>query len=321
MNLIEVKNLVKHYPIYGGVFFREVAKVYALNGASFSLSSGKTLGIVGESGSGKSTLAKTLIRIQEPTSGEFLFNEEDFFAKKGKDLQNSRKDIQMIFQDPYESLDTRQTVLDILTEPFEIHKIGDKKERVQFAKNLLDIVGLPLNALSRFPHEFSGGQRQRIGIARALALNPKMVICDEPVSALDVSVQSQVLNLLLNLQESLNLTYLFIAHDLAVVKHVSDEIIVMYLGYIVEKTSANEIYANPLHPYTQALISAIPEPSTKKNTNRIILQGDIPSPIHPPPGCPFHTRCPYMREKCKEELPILNDLSPNHSVACHFPLS
>ncbi len=320
--IMEVKDLVKHYPIHGGVLMREVAKVHALNGVSFKVKAGETLGIVGESGCGKSTLGKTLIRLHDHTSGEVDFLGEDFLAKKGKDLMGARRNMQMIFQDPYESLNTRHTVENILTEPYEIHGIGTKAERKEWAKAALKKVGLPEQAMERFPHEFSGGQRQRIGIARAIALKPKVIICDEPVSALDVSVQSQVMNLMLDLQKEMNLTYLFIAHDLAVVKHISDRVMVMYLGNIVEFTDANSIYEKPLHPYTQALISAIPIPDPEYKGDRIVLEGDIPSPINLPSGCPFHTRCRHAQDKCRMEKPELKDApgtsGETHLVACHF---
>lgn len=320
--IMEVSNLVKHYPIHGGVLMREVAKVHALNGVSFKVKKGETLGIVGESGCGKSTLGKTLIRLHDHTTGEVQFLGENFLSKKGKELKAARRQMQMIFQDPYESLNTRHTVENILTEPYEIHGIGTKEERVQWAKELLKKVGLPEQALERFPHEFSGGQRQRIGIARAIALKPHVIICDEPVSALDVSVQSQVLNLLLDLQQEMGLTYLFIAHDLAVVKHISDRIMVMYLGSIVEFTDAKTIYERPLHPYTQALISAIPIPDPDHKSDKIVLEGDIPSPVRLPTGCPFHTRCRYAKDICKKEKPPLQAApgtsGDRHLVSCHF---
>lgn len=320
--IMEVSNLVKHYPIHGGVLMREVAKVHALNGVSFKVRAGETLGIVGESGCGKSTLGKTLIRLHDHTSGTVQFLGDNFLAKKGKELKAARRNMQMIFQDPYESLNTRHTVENILTEPYEIHNIGSKEERKTWVKEVMKKVGLPEQALERFPHEFSGGQRQRIGIARAIALKPKIVICDEPVSALDVSVQSQVLNLLLDLQKEMGLTYLFIAHDLAVVKHISDRIMVMYLGSIVEFTDAKTIYEKPLHPYTQALISAIPIPDPDHKGEKIVLEGDIPSPVRLPTGCPFHTRCRYAKDICRKEKPELKSapgtMSDQHLVSCHF---
>ncbi len=320
--IMEVNNLVKHYPIHGGVLMREVARVHALNGVSFKVKKGETLGIVGESGCGKSTLGKTLIRLHDHTSGEVTFLGDNFLTKKGKELKAARRQMQMIFQDPYESLNTRHTVENILTEPYEIHGIGTKEERIKWAKEALKKVGLPEQAMERFPHEFSGGQRQRIGIARAIALKPQVVICDEPVSALDVSVQSQVLNLLLDLQQEMGLTYLFIAHDLAVVKHISDRIMVMYLGSIVEFTDAKTIYERPLHPYTQALISAIPIPDPDHKSDKIVLEGDIPSPVRLPSGCPFHTRCRFAQDICKREKPELKaapgTTGDRHLVSCHF---
>lgn len=320
--LLEVKNVVKHFPIHGGIFLRQVGTVHALNGVSFTLREGETLGVVGESGCGKSTLGKTLLRLHEPTSGEAVFQGENLFQLRGKKLRDLRRDIQMIFQDPYESLNSRHTIGTILEEPFLIHKIGSETSRRQEIKKILKRVGLQENAIYRFPHEFSGGQRQRIGIARAIALKPKIVLCDEPVSALDVSVQSQVLNLLLELQKELGLTYIFIAHDLAVVKHISDRVAVMYLGNIVEFTDASTIYKKPMHPYTQALISAIPIPDPEKKSDAQILEGDIPSPINLPSGCHFHTRCPYATTKCTQQSPPLRQVSSNnleeHLVACHY---
>ncbi len=320
--LMEVKDLVKHFPIHGGVFFREIAKVNALNGVSFKIKKGETLGVVGESGCGKSTMGKAILRLYEPTSGSVLFNGKDIAKLNSKDLQVARKDMQMIFQDPYESLNSRHTIGDIIAEPFVIHKMGDQKFRNAEVKRLLKRVGLHESAMSRFPHEFSGGQRQRIGIARAIALKPKLILCDEPVSALDVSVQSQVLNLLLELQEEMDLTYIFIAHDLAVVKHVSDRLAVMYLGNIVEFTTAEKIYKSPLHPYTQALISAIPVPDPEYVANKQVLTGDIPSPANLPSGCTFHTRCPFATEKCKKEVPELKDApgtsGETHLISCHY---
>jgi oligopeptide/dipeptide ABC transporter ATP-binding protein len=320
--LLEVKNLVKHYPIFGGVFHRQVGKVHALNGVNFSIKSGETLGVVGESGCGKSTMGKTLLRLHEPTSGDVTFKNRDWFQLKGKDLQEARKDIQMIFQDPYDSLNPRHTVGNIIEEPFIIHNIGDAAFRKSEVLRLLKRVGLPESAVNRFPHEFSGGQRQRIGIARAIALKPKIIVCDEPVSALDVSVQSQVLNLMLELQKEMNLTYIFIAHDLAVVKHISDRIAVMYLGNIVEFTDAATIYKEPLHPYTKALISAIPIPDPTHQGQKQILEGDIPSPRNLPSGCHFHTRCPMATEECKKVAPKLKAApgteGDEHLVACHL---
>jgi len=325
--LLAVKDLVKHFPIHGGIFLRHVGNVHALNGVSFTLREGETLGVVGESGCGKSTLGKTLIRLHDATSGQAHFMNKELFSLSGKDLRHTRKDIQMIFQDPYESLNSRHTIQTILEEPFIIHQDLDPRYKdAQFRRNeifnSLKRVGLPENAMSRYPHEFSGGQRQRIGIARAIALKPKLIICDEPVSALDVSVQSQVLNLLLELQQDMNLTYIFIAHDLAVVKHVSDRVAVMYLGKIVEFTKASEIYKRPLHPYSQALISAIPTPDPTLKSSAQILEGDIPSSRNLPSGCTFHTRCRFANELCKKEIPELKSApgttGDDHLVACHY---
>lgn len=325
--LLKVTNLVKHFPIHGGILLRQVGNVHALNGVTFTLKEGETLGVVGESGCGKSTLGKTLIRLHDATSGEAHFMGKELFSQKGQELRKTRKDIQMIFQDPYESLNSRHTILNILEEPFIIHQKEDPRfsdpefRKAEIAKTLRR-VGLTENAMHRYPHEFSGGQRQRIGIARAIALKPKLIICDEPVSALDVSVQSQVLNLLLELQKEMGLTYIFIAHDLAVVKHVSDRVAVMYLGKIVEFTKASTIYERPLHPYSQALISAIPIPDPEKKAAAQILEGDIPSPRNLPTGCTFHTRCPFATELCKKEIPELKSApgttGDEHLVACHF---
>ncbi|MBT4761728.1 MAG: dipeptide ABC transporter ATP-binding protein [Bdellovibrionaceae bacterium] len=318
--LVEVKNLTKHFPIHGGIFYKQIGKVHALNGVDFKIKRGETLGVVGESGCGKSTLGKTLLRLYDPTDGKILFEGEDLCSLDKKQLRDKRRHLQMIFQDPYESLNSRHTIRKILIEPFIIHNIGDRESRIEEVKKLLKRVGLPESSLDRFPHEFSGGQRQRIGIARAIALQPKLIMCDEAVSALDVSVQSQVLNLLVDLQNEMNLTYIFISHDLSVVKHVSDRIIVMYLGHIVEIADAAEIYKNPQHPYTKALLSSIPVPDPTVRNEKQILEGDIPSPQNPPPGCTFHTRCPLATERCKKEIPRLkaigNQSADVHSAAC-----
>jgi len=304
--LLEVKNLKMYFPIYGGVFHRKVGRVYAVNDVSLKIRPGETLGLVGESGCGKTTVGRAILRLYRPTEGEVIFGGKDMSQLGRKELRDARRDMQLIFQDPFESLNARHTVGQILEEPFVIHGIGRPEERKTEVKNLLGRVGMPEGAATRFPHEFSGGQRQRIGIARAIALKPKMIICDEPVSALDVSIQSQILNLLLELQREMKLTYLFIAHNLSVVKHISDRIAVMYLGKIVEYAEADTLYESPTHPYTHALISAIPvaDPTTKRK--RQILMGDVPSPIHPPPGCVFHTRCPYVVDRCKAEEPKLH---------------
>jgi oligopeptide/dipeptide ABC transporter ATP-binding protein len=303
--LLEVNHLTLHFPIHGGVFRRQIGKVYAVDDVSFKIRAGETVGLVGESGCGKTTVGRSILRLYVPTDGEVKFDGKNMAKLDREALRVLRRDMQLIFQDPFESLNSRHTIGNILEEPFVIHNIGTQEERKQKVKNLLFRVGLSENAVTRFPHEFSGGQRQRIGIARAIALNPKMVICDEPVSALDVSIQSQVLNLLLELQQELKLTYLFIAHDLAVVKHISDRIAVMYLGKIVEYANADTLYENPVHPYTYALISAIPVPDPTVRKERQILKGDVPSPVHPPPGCVFHTRCPYVKNYCKTQVPEL----------------
>lgn len=322
-NLLEVRDVKMHFPIHGGVLFRKIATVFAVDGVSFNVRPGETVGLVGESGCGKSTLGKAILRLYDPTDGQVLFEGKDLAHLGAKELREARKDIQIIFQDPYESLNQTHTVGRIIQEPFVIHNVGTVEWRKAEAKKLLKKVGLPESAMTRFPHEFSGGQRQRIGIARAVALKPKLIICDEPVSALDVSIQSQVLNLLLQLQKEMGLAYLFIAHDLAVVKHVSDRIAVMYLGKVVEFTDSENIYKKPLHPYTQALLSAIPVPDpTRDLSSKQVLQGDVPSPRNPPPGCPFHTRCPFVKDQCRTEVPALKD-APNakegeHLVACHF---
>ncbi len=322
-DLLEVQDVKMHFPIHGGVFFRRIATVYAVDGVTFNVKSGETVGVVGESGCGKSTLGKTILRLYDPTDGNVLFEGKDLAHMGGAELRTARKDIQIIFQDPYESLNQTFTVGRIIREPFIIHKIGTPQWQREEVKKLLKRVGMPESSIDRFPHEFSGGQRQRIGIARAIALKPKLIICDEPVSALDVSIQSQVLNLLLELQREMGLAYIFIAHDLAVVKHVSDRIAVMYLGKIVEFTGADEIYKKPLHPYTQALLSAIPVPDpTRDLSTKQVLEGDVPSPRNPPPGCAFHTRCPFAQDRCRTETPALGDAPVTkdgaHLVACHY---
>jgi len=303
--LLEVDNLKMYFPIHGGIFRRRVGWVYAVDGVTLKVREGETLGLVGESGCGKTTVGRTIARLYKPTGGNVIFEGQDLSRLKQRDIRKVRRDLQMIFQDPFESLNTRHTISDILLEPFEIHKIDTPEARDKAILELLDRVGLDEGVLTRFPHEFSGGQRQRIGIARAIALKPKMVICDEPVSALDVSIQSQILNLLLELQAEMNLTYLFIAHDLAVVKHISDHIAVMYLGKIVEWADADTLYRQPAHPYTHALLSAIPVPDPEVKKQKQILVGDVPSPVNPPPGCVFHTRCAYVREYCKNKIPEL----------------
>ena len=322
--ILRAENLVKHYPIKAGVLRRTVGHVKALDGVSFELYKGETLGIVGESGCGKSTLARTLMRLEEPTAGKLTFDGVDVYSQKGAAMRRLRRDIQIVFQDPYTSLNPRKTVGDIVGEPFEIHTDvlpkGDRRQRVQ---QLLDLVGLNPEHINRYPHQFSGGQRQRIGIARGLALNPKVIICDEPVSALDVSVQAQVVNLLGELQTGLGLAYIFIAHDLSVVRHISDRVGVMYLGKIVEIGDENQIYSRPTHPYTQALLSAVPmpDPTTRDSREQIVLTGDVPSPANPPPACRFHTRCWKAQEICSIEEPLLvarPDGESAHDSACHF---
>ncbi|MDJ0818983.1 MAG: ATP-binding cassette domain-containing protein [Desulfobacterales bacterium] len=318
--ILKVKNLKMHFPIYGGILRRKIGRVYAVDGVSLRVNEGETLGLVGESGCGKTTVGRTIARLYKPTAGEVIFNDRDIFKLNTPELRGIRRDLQMIFQDPFESLNARHTIQEILQEPFVIHGIGSPAERENEIFHLLNRVGLNESVLSRFPHEFSGGQRQRIGIARAIALRPKLVICDEPVSALDVSIQSQILNLLLDLQSEMKLTYLFIAHDLAVVKHISDRIAVMYLGKIVEYADADELYQNPVHPYSYALLSAIPIPDPEIRKEKQILVGDVPSPINPPPGCVFHTRCPFAKAICKSEVPELQSVpgsdNPNHLQAC-----
>ena len=316
--LLEVRGLKKYFPVRGGIFLRRIGNVHAVEDVSFSVERGKTLGLVGESGCGKSTVGQTLLNLHKPTAGEIIYEGQDIATMNRAELKALRRNVQIIFQDPFESLNARHTVSRILEEPFLIHDMGTVAERRSWAGDLLNRVGLQADALDRFPHEFSGGQRQRIGIARAIALKPKLIVCDEAVSALDVSIQSQVINLLMDLQREMNLAMIFIAHDLAVVKHVSDNIAVMYLGKIVERASAEEIYAFPRHPYTKALLSAIPIPDPSKRGDRIILTGDVPSPIHPPSGCRFHTRCPHAVDQCRNVEPTEEHDDENHLVACHF---
>ena len=315
--LLRVERLTKHFPVRGGLFLRTVGQVHAVDDVSFNVGRGESLGLVGESGCGKSTVGKALLRLYEATSGAVFFEDEDITLVGRKRLRNLRRDIQIIFQDPFESLNSRHTVGKILAEPFTIHKVGTRAERQQRVAQLLRRVGLDASAANRFPHEFSGGQRQRIGIARAIALEPKLIVCDEAVSALDVSVQSQVINLLLDLQREMNLALIFIAHDLAVVKHISDRVAVMYLGEIVETQNAQAIYAAPKHPYTRALLSAIPVPDPTIRRDRTILTGDVPSPITPPTGCRFHTRCAYASSICRNQKPKLEQIDGEASIACH----
>ncbi len=322
--VLQVTDLVKHYPIRAGVLRRTVGWVKALDGVSFDLHKGETLGIVGESGCGKSTLGRTLMRLEEPTAGSVIFDGVDMFAQQGAAMRRLRRDIQIVFQDPYTSLNPRKTVGDIIGEPFDIHPDvvprGGRRKRVQ---ELLDLVGLNPEHINRYPHQFSGGQRQRIGIARGVALNPKVIICDEPVSALDVSVQAQVINLMERLQDELGLAYIFIAHDLSVVRHISDRVGVMYLGKMVEIGDDAQIYEHPTHPYTQALLSAVPvpDPTLRGRREQIVLTGDVPSPANPPQGCRFHTRCFKAQDLCSVEEPLLqlrSDGVGEHDSACHF---
>ncbi|MBP1913178.1 ABC transporter ATP-binding protein [Lederbergia galactosidilytica] len=317
-NLLEVENLKTYYPIKGGFFRKTVGNVKAVDNVSFTIRNGETLGLVGESGCGKSTTGRTILRLLNPTDGKIIFNGQDITTLGGKSLREIRKDIQMVFQDPYATLNPMQMIGNVISEPIMNYTNKSQKALKNEVLELLNKVGLPEDAYYKYAHEFSGGQRQRIGIARALALRPKLIIADEPVSALDVSVQSQVLNLLKELQEEFDLTFLFIAHDLSVIKHMSDRIGVMYLGNIIEIGDKDSVYAEPLHPYTQALISAIPSPDPRKKKERIILQGDVPSPANPPKGCPFHPRCPKAFAECALTKPALKEVKPGHRVACHL---
>lgn len=316
--LVEVNNLVKYFPVRAGLLQRVVNQVKAVDDVSFFVKKGETLGLVGESGCGKTTVGRTMLRLIEPTAGAVKFEGRDVFSMEPRELKTTRRDMQIIFQDPYASLDPRVPIGESVMEGLHIHKIGTPKERVDIMLETLKKVGLESYHSRRYPHEFSGGQRQRIGIARALALRPRFIICDEPVSALDVSIQSQVLNILKDLQSEFGLTYLFIAHNLSVVEHVSNRVAVMYLGKMVEMTSREELFRNPLHPYTQALMSAIPIPNPRLKRQRTILKGDVPSPLNPPQGCRFHTRCPVAIERCAVDEPPFIEVSPDHWVACHL---
>ncbi|RIK55999.1 MAG: peptide ABC transporter substrate-binding protein [Chloroflexi bacterium] len=319
-SLLQVRDLKMHFPITRGIIFqRQVGAIKAVDGVDFSMVKGETLGLVGESGCGKSTTGRAILQLYRPTGGEVFFEGVDLTKTKGEDLRKMRRRMQMIFQDPYASLNPRMTVGSIIGEPLEVHNIGSgKKERQERVQELLKTVGLNPYFVNRYPHEFSGGQRQRIGVARALAVNPAFIVCDEPISALDVSIQAQIINLLEDLQDELGLTYLFIAHDLSVVRHISDRIAVMYLGKIVELADRDELYANPMHPYTQALLSAvpIPDPVVESQRRRIILEGDVPSPANPPKGCNFCTRCPRVMDICREQEPPFKEYAPGHYTAC-----
>ncbi|MEL7605060.1 ABC transporter ATP-binding protein [Sedimentibacter saalensis] len=318
--LVEVKNLKKHFFKNKGIIKKHYEITKAVDDVSFYIKKGETLGLVGESGCGKSTTGRTVLRLYEPTAGQILYNGVDIAGMNREQLMPYRKKMQMIFQDPYASLNARMTVADIIGEPMDIHNLAHGHERQEKIFELLDTVGLNKDHAARYPHEFSGGQRQRIGIARSLAVDPEFIICDEPISALDVSIQAQVVNMLEDLQEQRGLTYLFIAHDLSMVKHISDRVGVMYLGSLVEVASSKELYRNPVHPYTQALLSSIPipDPDIAEASRRIVLEGDVPSPVNPPSGCKFRTRCKYATERCKEEDPILRDIGGEHFVACHL---
>jgi oligopeptide transport system ATP-binding protein len=316
--LLDVKHLKKHFPIKGGVFSKTIGYVYAVDDINFTLERGETLGLVGESGCGKSTTGRTILRLIEPTDGTISFEGQDITGLDKGAMRALRREMQIIFQDPYASLNPRMTVGSIIGEPLEIHKIARGAEKEERVASLLQKVGLRAEDMRKYPHEFSGGQRQRIGIARALALNPKLIVCDEPVSALDVSIQAQVINLLEDLQAEFGLSYLFIAHNLNVVEHISDRVAVMYLGQIVELASDEELYKNPQHPYTEALLSAVPIPDPTVKKKRIILEGDVPSPINPPRGCHFHTRCMYKEKICEEVEPEFKHIGGGHWVACHF---
>jgi oligopeptide transport system ATP-binding protein len=321
--LVEVEDLVTHFPIREGLLGRQVAAVHAVDGVTFSVRAGETLGLVGESGCGKSTLGRTIVRLLEPTAGDVRFQGRSIARLRARELRPLRREMQMVFQDPYASLNPRKRIGSIIAAPMKIHGAGDARERRRRVQELLDVVGLSPEHYNRYPHEFSGGQRQRIGVARALALRPRLIVADEPVSALDVSIQSQMLNLLEDLQQEFQLTYIFIAHDLGVVRHVSDRIAVIYLGKLVELSPAAELYERPIMPYTEALLSAvpIPDPDLSDQRERIVLQGDVPSPIDPPPGCRFHPRCRYRTEVCSAVEPPLVDYGGGHLAACHHPLN
>lgn len=317
-NIIEIKGLKKYFPIKGGFFNKTVKNLKAVDGIDFFIRYGETLGIVGESGCGKSTAGRTILRLHEPTEGQILFEGQDLRKLDHEAMRMKRRDMQLIFQDPYSSLNPRMTVGDIIGEPLGIFDKIPSKQKIEKVKELLDMVGLSPYHVRRYPHEFSGGQRQRIGIARSIALKPKFVVADEAVSALDVSIQAQVINLFQELQQKLNLTYMFISHDLSVVKHISDRIAVMYLGRIVEMASSDKLFDNPMHPYTRALLSAVPVANPRNNRQRIVLEGDVPSPVNPPSGCVFHTRCEYCMDICKQQQPVYKDYGGDHYTACHL---
>ncbi|OEF99387.1 dipeptide/oligopeptide/nickel ABC transporter ATP-binding protein [Vulcanibacillus modesticaldus] len=316
--ILKVEKLKKYYPIYGGVLHKTIGYVKAVDGVSFEVNQGETLALVGESGCGKSTTGRSILRLIEPTEGRIIFEGEDLVSLNDEQMRKRRRDLQIIFQDPFASLNPRHTVQRILEEPLIVHGIGDKNERKRKVVELLETVGLNKEQIKRYPHQFSGGQRQRIGIARALSVNPKLIVADEPVSALDVSIQSQVLNLMEDLQEKFGLTYIFISHDLSVVRHIASRVGVMYLGSLVELADKTELYDQPLHPYTQALLSAVPVPDPDFKRERIILSGDVPSPSNPPAGCKFHTRCRYKMDVCTKEVPDLVDVGNGHYIACHL---
>jgi len=314
--LVRVEGLVKHFPVRGGFFSGPIGFVKAVDGVSFEVRRGETFGLVGESGCGKTTTGRAILRLMPVTAGRVEFEGRDIYSLNRAEIGRLRKEMQIIFQDPYSSLDPRKTVADIISEPLLVHRVGGARERLEKVQELLKVVGLSPQHARRYPHEFSGGQRQRIGVARALALNPKLIVCDEPVSALDVSIQAQVINLLEDLQEQYGLTYLFIAHELSVIKHISDRVAVMYLGKIVELAESDELYERPAHPYAEALLSAIPVPNPSRKRNRIVLQGDVPSPMNPPPGCRFHPRCRRAEARCSQAEPDLVDRGNGHFVAC-----